>query len=255
MKSFLRMLITLLTSACAAAGGMSNVQNTSGLTLQLFKENGNEPKRFVLMLCQHGKCQNPLRNLDGSEFYFYDHSAAYNDVTHSLAKGAKRQTVKIALLGISVIAAGSGVYYLIKDQQLQKQLAKVFYPHGGIKEDVVVKSGYGNEITFAEKGVDASGRKIYAAEDIVMVHEKAERVNRNFRVSAGVAAIAWGATLVPAIAGDPSWKQQGQKFKQLFMQGEQVTVSKEELRALLQIVSKEMSATLAPSVEDFLFTD
>ena len=99
MNMLMRLLLVLLTSACV--GGVSDVQTTrhkkkaNNLTLQIVKKDVVSDNhslltnRAVLMLCQNNRCQNPLRNHNGGEFYFEDHTKAYNSFVEKSGIGEK----------------------------------------------------------------------------------------------------------------------------------------------------------------------
>ena len=115
MNMKVRIFLALLTSACAA-GGASDVQSKKNkrkaLTLQLQEKYVDGQAQAVLILCQQQTCLNPLRNKDGSEFYFQNHAEAYNNFAQ---KNGIQKKIKFALLGVAAVAGGAGIILLIRN--------------------------------------------------------------------------------------------------------------------------------------------
>ena len=283
---WLKVVLVLLTAACTS--GESSVQSDSAITLQMSKKTIDGQERAALLLCQGNTCLNPLRGHDGREFYFYDHADAYNSATKSLLKG---QGVKLALLGVSVIAGGFGIYYLFKGWKLHKQLSDVKFtelektkealdgeaaavanPLKGYTDSV--KDNTGETIDLV-KIIDENGNEVYVhSDDAVNLGDNAGRgADRDNTITAdygllkkqyaknekrewlslGISVAAWGGTFIPALAGDRHWQDKQRSFEQLFMHGNAVTVSSAEAVALLEVITQALPATLDPKVKSFLF--
>ena len=254
MRAWTRMLLILLTSACAA-GGTSDVQgkkDKTEFTLQLLERNINGQAQAVLMLCQKHNCQNPLRNTDGSEFYFQDHAEAYNTFTQKHGIGGK---VKFALLGIAAVTGTAGIIWLIRSGLISWKLDKHFS----------IVDANGNKVSskiFKGKNVDNNSAKYYISRgDGTLSDKKVEKLSEqgDWSFGAGLTAtsigtVAWMAAFAQELATNPHWRHKQKDFEKLFVQGERITVNKNELRVLLQVMNKKLEVQIAPNVARFLYT-
>ena len=130
-----------------------NKRNKTEFTLQLMERNINGQAQAVLMLCQKHNCMNPLRDSDGSEFYFQDHAEAYNTFTQKNGIGSK---VKFALLGIAAVTGTAGIILLIRAGLISRKLDKYF----------PIVDANGNKVSskiFKNKNVDSNSAKYYVS--------------------------------------------------------------------------------------------
>ena len=257
MRAWTRMLLILLTSACAAGGtsdvqGKKNKRNKTEFTLQLLERNINGQAQAVLMLCQKYNCMNPLRDSDGSEFYFQDHAEAYNTFTQKNGIGSK---VKFALLGIAAVTGAAGIILLIRHGLISRKLDKYF----------PIVDEHGNKVsskTFKNKNVDSNSAKYYVSRgDGTLSDEEVKNRNEmsDWFFGAGVAGvsigtIAWMTAFAQELSTNPHWRRKQKDFEKLFVQGERITVNKQELAVLLQVMNKKLGIQIAPNVTSFLYT-
>lgn len=177
MKTLSRILITLLTSACV--GGVSNVESEQSIfTVQVVKRTVDGQARAALMLCQSSKCVNPLRNNDGSEFYFHNHAKVYNSAAKSIINA---KAVELALSSVMIVASATGIYYLIRNWRVGEKVyrasrAKVDDSFADLG-DAIARTGRTSteevdEVTLIRK-IDENGNEVYVPSAQV------ERVNAN----------------------------------------------------------------------------
>ncbi len=249
----LRILLTLLTSACAA-GGTSDVQNKKkdklALTLQMQERYRDGQTQAALILCQHHRCLNPLRHADGSEFYFQDHAEAYNTFTQKHGVGEK---VKFALLGIAVVAGSAGIILLLRHGWKGRRLDKHF----------PLVDAQGNKVDLSEisKGDRADKTvKYYVSDNTTLTAEEAKKLNRAIDQSfgAGVTAAAigtasWATVFGMELTTNPHWRRKQKDFAALFMQGKRIVVNRQELAALLRAMNEKLGVRIAPNVTHLLY--
>ena len=56
------------------------------------------------------------------------------------------------------------------------------------------------------------------------------------------------------LSTNPHWRRKQKDFEKLFVQGERITVNKQELAVLLQVMNKKLGVQIAPNVASFLYT-
>ena len=257
MQTWMRTLLVLLTSACAAGGtsdtqGNQNKKAEHKLTLQLQEKYIDGQAQAVLLLCQKGRCLNPLRNPDGSAFYFQNHAEAYNTFSQKSGLG---ETVKFALLGIAAVTGTAGVILLIRNKLIGRKLNK------GIR----YVDEQGNEVAAklikGKKDGDNTHKYYVELDEKALDEAEAKKLNKKADQSLGlglaaasIGSVAWIAAFAQELATDPSWRRKQRDFERLFVQGARITVNKKELATLMQVMNKKLGVQVAPSVARFLFT-
>ena len=267
MNMSMRLLLALLTSACV--GGVSDVQTTKNkrkanqLTLQMVRKDvlgeGHTllANRAVLMLCQNNRCQNPLRHVDGGEFYFADHASAYNNF---VAKHGIGEKIKFALVGVAVIASVGGALYLLRHWHLGKKLDKlesVIDPNKTRTITTGKKSTTGENITIE---VEEIKEYLTPQGNTVSVEDYKRLMGKEDQAFIrGVTGLSTGAVMTMGlgahaiVSSDQHWRRKQKDFQRLFMHGEKITVNKQELHSLLLMVENKMPAKTTPNVKAFIF--
>lgn len=272
MNAWIRMLLIMLTSACAA-GGTSDVQKKNKkvkqeFTLQLQERYVDGQTQAALILCQKQTCLNPLRNNDGSEFYFHNHAEAYNRFTKKNGIGEK---VKFALLGIAAVTGTAGVILLVRHGLKSKKLSDAFPIVEGkpdvslptdpkLRQDIeAVKraSAEREGDTYVNKSKEithhvSSGDGTLSEDQVKELGKQSDWSFGAGMTAASIGAITWIAAFAKDLSTNPHWRHKQKDFEKLFVQGERIVVNKQELTVLLQAINKKLDVQVAPSVMRFL---
>ena len=253
MNMSMRLLLALLTSACV--GGVSDVQTTRNkrkankLTLQIVRKdvvgenNIMLTNRAVLMLCQNNRCQNPLRNLKGGEFYFEDHATAYNSFVEKRGIGEK---IKFAILGVAVVASTGGALYLLRNWHLSRYLDKLKEVIDPNKTKTIDINNRTIEVEEVKEYLTPDGRSVSVEEYKRLMGKEDQALIR------GIAGLSTGSVMLMGFGAhelttsDSHWRHKQRDFEGLFMHGERITVSKSELRSLLMVIADKMPAQITP---------
>ena len=267
MNIRMRLFLVLLTSACAA-GGASDMQNKKNkkdrqeLTLQLQEKYIDGQAQAALILCQHNSCLNPLHNADGSEFYFQDHAEAYNTFTQKSGIGEK---VKFALLGIAAVTGTASIILLIRHGLIGKKLDKHFPIVEGradvslptdpkLRQDMEkAKNAYPpvNKTKEPTHHV-SSGDGTLSEEQVKKLNDDSNWSFGAGMTAASIGAVSWMTAFGMELSTSPHWRRKQKDFEKLFVQGERITVNKQELAVLLQVMNEKLGVRVAPNVMRFL---
>lgn len=257
MQTWTRMLLVLLTSACAV-GGTSDTQSKRDkktkhtLTLQLQEKYIDGQAQAALILCQQGRCLNPLLARDGSAFYFQNHAEAYNTFSQKSGAGEK---VKFALLGIAAVTGTAGIIFLIRHGLIGRKLDKGIRYVDKQGNEIAAKLLKGNKDRnkTPEYFIDNS-KSTLSDTEASELNKQADRSLGAGLTVASIGAVAWITAFAKELTTDPRWRRKQKDFERLFVQGERITVTKKELATLLQVMNKKLGVRVAPPVARFLFS-
>lgn len=258
MQTWTRMLLVLLTSACAV-GKPSDTQSKRDkktkhtLTLQLQEKYIDGQAQAALILCQQGRCLNPLLDRDGSAFYFQNHAEAYNNFSQKSGAGEK---VKFALLGIAAVTGTAGIIFLIRHGLIGRKLDKGIRYVDKQGNEIAAKLLKGNKDgnNTPEYFIEKSRKSTLSDEEVSNLNGQADRSLGAGLTVASIGAVAWITAFAKELTTDPRWRRKQKDFERLFVQGERITVTKKELATLLQVMNKKLGVRVAPPVARFLFS-
>ncbi len=228
----------------------SNKKDQHWLSLQLQEQYVNGQTQAELVLCQRHNCLNPLRNRDGSAFYFQDHAEAYNTFTQKSGTG---ETVKHALLGIAALASAAGTVLLIRHGLIARKLDKHFPIVDAAGEKVKFKL-FGSKDTGNVKYHVSAGDDTLSAEQAKALNDKSNKALGAGFVAASIGTVAWMTAFAGELATSRHWRRKQADFKRLFVQGERIAVNKQQLATLLEVMNKKLGVQTAPEVARFLYT-
>ena len=246
----MRITIAILCTALLASCGIETSRQqaaTASLTLNMEEtEVGGEPAT-VMMLCEKEKCVNPLRDRSGKHFYFKNYADLYNQKVEEEGKGQK---IKMALLGVTMVATAAGAALYIKSDAMRWRIVNLKDKIKELSERVAKKTKKNNLIE-----ADKANKEL---EELKAERQKLQTIDAvvapTYWGMLGLSALGTNAlAFAPGIAEDTLWQNNKNKLADLFIHGSEVKVTKDELIDLFSILSKQVNATVDVAVQTYLF--
>ncbi len=262
----MRTAVTVISIAtlvgCVVEPSQQQMLTAASLTLKMEETQVDGEPAAVLMLCENGKCFNPLRNKSGGDYHFKNHADLYNQKAREAGKGQK---IKMALLGITTIATAAGGFIYIKSDAMRRIVTEA--------AEKIKKLD--DEIAAATKKLNNKKRKNISADtdDIraklaKLGKEKGEQeatkkrlekrdswVTPTYWAALGISGLGTSAlAFAPDIGEDNLWQDNKDALADLFIHGSAVKVTKDELIDLFAILVKQVPATIDVAVQSYLFS-
>ena len=259
----LMLLMMLLSVACSDERRDKRKNrgiDADNLTLQMIAKRSTGDDRFMLVLCDDYDCRNTLREHDGDEFYFSQDYQEVRVANRHLEKNmradyrpSRRHDRKgndrhvYINYGSPRISAGVSINGRVGISYTSRSTREDYYHNNGSRSNRfrarlhLGRSDDRNDLVFV--GYDRSGDAVYLHRDN---HYVGSTTDVEHFVDDGQMA------LVDAVAEDSQWRNRKKLLQRLFVDGERITVSKSELRSLLEIVADAVDAELDDEVADFL---
>ena len=255
-------VITLaLLSSCGAEPAQQLRVTAASLTLKMAETQADGDPAAVLMLCDNDKCVNPLRDQSGGGFHFKNYAELYNQKVQVEGKGQK---IKMALLGITMVATAAGAFLYIKSDAMRRIV-------GGAAEKI---KELNDDSAALNKKLANKVRKNNAegVEDVKETLAKLEVEKEKLKTSSeklktrdsyvtpaywtalGISALGANAlAFAPGMAEGAVWRDNKRAFADLFIHGSAVKVTKDELIDLFAILVEQVPATVDVAVQSYLF--
>lgn len=240
MKSLFLALIVIF--ACRSVGHrqehVSSLTSADSLTLKMMKAPLDEGQPMaVLMLCQRGNCQNVLRDENGEDyFYFHNLAGVYNEKVEKEGKGSK---VRMVLLGIATAATLASIVYYIRSDVLRQKISK----HLELVKNLRKKSADNKSV---QKISEMDQQSVEMA-------KKERKLTRTYYGTFATGGFAAASMIIPGVAEDSIWKENKRTLSKLFVHGEAIKVTRDELRDLLEVLVKHVPATVDATVQHFVY--
>lgn len=238
-------LILLVVSACRSVGHrqeqVSSLTSADSLTLKMVKAPLDEGQPMAaLMLCQRGNCQNVLRDENGEDyFYFHNLAGVYNEKVEKEGKGNK---VRMVLLGIATAATLASIVYYIRSDVLRQKISKHL--------ELVEKLGKLGKNTTDNKHTQKTAEM---SQQSVAMTKKERKLTRTYYGTFATGGFAAASMIIPGVAEDSIWKENKRTLSKLFVHGEAIKVTRDELRDLLEVLVKHVPATVDATVQHFVY--
>ena len=193
----------------------------------------------ALMLCQRDNCQNVLRDKDGEDyFYFYNLAGVYNEKVEKEGKGNR---VRMVLVGIATAATLASIVYYIRSDVLRQKISK----HVDRLKQLTKKTPSDK----ATKNIAEMDK------DLAEMTTKERKLTRTYYGTFATGGFAAASMIIPGVAEDSSWKENKRTLSNLFVHGESIKVTRDELRDLLDVLIKHVPATVDATVQHFVYGD
>ena len=261
MKIFVAVISVALLGSCGTEPSKRQMMTATSLTLKMEETQVDGEPSATLLLCEKEKCINPLRDRSGRDFHFRNYADLYNKKVQEESKGQK---IKMALLGITMVATAAGAFLYIKSDAMRIKI-------GDMKESV---KNLNYEITKSRKKLDKMMRRNKLGEveelkrDLTKLEANREAAQANKqkleKIDSYVAPSYWAAlglsavganalAFAPGIAENTLWQDNRRALADLFIHGSEVKVTKNELIDLFAIMVDQVNATVDVAVQSYLF--
>ncbi len=226
------------------------INTATSLTLKMQEAQTDGEPSMVMLLCEAEKCTNPLRDKSGKNFHFKNYADLYNEKVQGENKGQK---IKMALLGITMTATAAGALLYIKSDAMRRTI-------GWASEKIKRLT---DDIADLEQGIEKNKHKLakLRAEKTKHVARKKKLATRDafvtpaYWTALGLSALGTNAlAFAPGIAEDTLWKNNKRMLADLFIHGNAVKVTKDELTDLFAILVKQVPVTVDVAVQSYLFS-
>ena len=247
MRIVVAVIIIALLSSCGTEPSQQQVVTAASLTLKMEETQVDNEPAAVLMLCENEKCINPLRDKSGGDFHFKNYADLYNQKVQEEGKGEK---IKMALLGITMIATAAGAFLYIKSDAMRGRIGKLKDAIKGLGEKRAKKMRKNNS-----EGVVKIRKEL---EELEGKQKKLEFIDSivapTYWTALGISALGANAlAFAPGIAEDALWQDNKRALTDLFIHGSAVKVTKDELIDLFAILVEQVPATVDVAVQSYLF--
>ena len=245
----LTLTISIAASILLSCGPQQHSQEwllkATSLTLKM-QETTVEGKPAVdMMLCEGQKCINPLRDESGDHFHFTNYADTYNKKVKEEGKGSK---IKMALFIVTMVATTTGAFLYIKSDYMRGKIAVAAKKIEELAKKLK-KQGKSTEKIANLNQKLAKQRKIkdrYEAWDAL--------VTPSYWTALGISGLGTSAlAFTPGIAEDSRWQEYKRLLADLFIHGQEVRVTKDELVDLFAIIVKQVPAKVDVVVQGYLF--
>lgn len=237
-------LVLLILFSCRSAyhrqENVSALTSADSLTLRMTEVQLDKGQPMAaLMLCQRGNCQNVLRDKNGEDyFYFHNLAGVYNEKVEKEGKGNK---VRMILLGIATAATLASIVYYIRSDVLRQKISKHLDFIGKLRKKKPTGSAKNtNELAELDK-------------QSIEMAQKERKLTRTYYGTFATGGFAAASLLIPGIAEDNIWKENKRTLSKLFVHGEAIKVTKDELHDLLDVLVKHVPATVDATVRHFVY--
>lgn len=239
MKNIFITISYLITSSCGVNPSNTEVAAPSSLTLQMVEKKTDNKPMAALMLCQDEVCHNTLLAENGGEFYFHNLAHVYNSKVQEEGKGNK---VRMALLGITAVAVISSIYFYIRSDTTRVYLKEL---------DEKIRKGLNTDSYLLQKV--KKKEKVEIDQELLKKLRKREKYTTPmFYGSEVLLAGSYIAALAPGISENGSWKENKRTIAELFIHGEKVKVTGDEVHSLLEILINHVPATINTAVNKLI---
>ena len=248
MQIFVALITLSLISSCGTEMSPPQAATVGSLTMQMQKTKVDGKPAAALLLCEKEMCINPLRDKSGEYFYFRDYADLYNQKVEKEGRGKK---IKMALLGITMVATAAGAALYIKSDAMRW---RIVYLKDKIKElsEKVAKKTRKNNL----EGIEQMNKEL---EELKTQRQKLEAIDTvvapSYWTALGLSAVGTNAlAFAPGIAEDTLWKNNKRVLADLFIHGSEIKVTKDEIIDLFAIITKQVPVTVDVSVQSYLFS-
>ena len=217
----------------------------TSLTLKM-QERKVEGKPVVdLMLCEGQKCINPLRDESGDYFHFINYAEVYNQKVKEEGKSNK---IKMALFVVTIVATTTGAFLYIKSDFMRRKIAVAAEKIENFTKKLK-KQGK------SDAQIANLNQKLAAQEKIKDRYEAWDAlVTPSYWTALGISGLGTSAlAFAPGIAENSHWQEHKRLLADLFIHGQEVRVTKDELVDLFGIIVKQVPAKVDVVVQGYLF--
>ena len=261
MRIVVAVISIALFISCSTELSKQQMVTATSLTLKMEETQIDGEPSATLLLCEKEKCINPLRDKSGRDFHFRNYADLYNEKVKEEGKG---QTIKMALLSITMAATFAGAALYIKSDAMRIKISdlkdsikdlkdEIFKAHK--KLDKMIRENKFEEIEKTKKELTELEAKKEADKINKQKLEKIDKyVAPSYWVALGLSAVGANAiAFAPGIAEDTLWQDNKRALADLFIHGSEVKVTKDELIDLFAIVVDQVNATVDVAVQSYLF--
>ena len=248
MRTLVAVISMILISSCGTELSQPQMMTAASLTLKMEETQANGKSTAVLMLCENDKCVNPLRDRSGGDFHFENHANLYNQKVNEAGKGQK---IKMALLGITMVATAAGALLYIKSDAMRRIVGETAEKISKVTKKIDKKQRKNDH-----DGVKQLQAKLAQLEGSKNKLETRDNyITPTYWTTLGISALGANAlAFAPGIAEDTLWQNNKRALADLFIHGSAVKVTKDELVDLLAILVEQVPATIDVAVQSYLFS-
>ena len=246
MRIVASVITIALLSSCGTKPSKQQMVTAASLTLKMEETQVDSEPAAVLMLCENEKCINPLRDKSGGDFHFKNYADLYNQKVQEEGKGEK---IKMALLGITMIATAAGAFLYIKSDAMRGRI-------GNLKDDIKDLGKLAKKMR--KSNSEGVGKIRKELEELEGKQKKLESIDSivapTYWTALGISALGTNAiAFAPGIAEDALWQDNKRALADLFIHGSAVKVTKDELIDLFAILVEQVPATVDVAVQSYMF--